>query len=463
MSGDDDGVPPPVEQPHRISIVGRLRRAIEALNEDTGSLTPVADTFHGDPQLVPLLRDVGEAELRAGRSVMDTADVVEDVARAYGVASVRTIVLPTAIFVRVQQRTDSQVEIDLGSPSGDTLSLRQVGDVHALEDRLRRAEVSPAEGRTLLAAILAQPPSLGAGSLVLGHATLALGFALILNPTLSVLPVTALLGAVIGLLRVVASRWSSLSTGLPVLATFVVTLMGVTWFAPWLGVDPVLVIAPPVVSFLPGALLTIAAMELTSGQVVAGTSRLGHGLAQLLLLAFGVVAGVTIAGPLPQGTSDTTLGTWAPFVGIAVVSIGYFFYAAPSPRALPWIFVLLVAVYGAQLLGATVLAGPLSGFVGGLVVAPLSELIARRPSGPPAVVTSLPAFWLLVPGALSFVGVSELAGGNAAGVEDAVQAVIALFSIALGVLFGTALARDARRVTRSIAAAARDSGAPGGR
>ena len=62
----------------------------------------------------------------------------------------------------------------------------------------------------------------------------------------------------------------------------------------------------------------------------------------------------------------------------------------------------------------------------------------------------LPAFWLLVPGALGFRGLSELATGEAAGVTDVIDTTLALFSIALGVIVGTALARDARSVTRAV-------------
>lgn len=87
--------------------------------------------------------------------------------------------------------------------------------------------------------------------------------------------------------------------------------------------------------------------------------------------------------------------------------------------------------------------------MGGLVVVPVAQLIARAPGGPPAMVTTLPAFWLLVPGALGFAGVSGLAADDPAGAAQVVQTLISLFAIALGVLIGTGFTRNVRGARRS--------------
>ena len=49
----------------------------------------------------------------------------------------------------------------------------------------------------------------------------------------------------------------------------------------------------------------------------------------------------------------------------------------------------------------------------------------------------MPAFWLLVPGALGLIGVTEyLSSDTMAGLEDFIGAVAAIVAIALGVLCG---------------------------
>jgi uncharacterized membrane protein YjjB (DUF3815 family) len=54
----------------------------------------------------------------------------------------------------------------------------------------------------------------------------------------------------------------------------------------------------------------------------------------------------------------------------------------------------------------------------------------------------LPAFWLLVPGVLAVVGLTDLVGNEAAvALLDLSRVLLSILSIALGVLVGVALAR----------------------
>jgi uncharacterized membrane protein YjjB (DUF3815 family) len=72
----------------------------------------------------------------------------------------------------------------------------------------------------------------------------------------------------------------------------------------------------------------------------------------------------------------------------------------------------------------------------------VAPAVAHLPGGPPSQVTFLPAFWLLVPGALGLIGVAEVVGNPAAAeVEDLVKPLGAIVSIALGVLCGVSLFR----------------------
>jgi hypothetical protein len=54
----------------------------------------------------------------------------------------------------------------------------------------------------------------------------------------------------------------------------------------------------------------------------------------------------------------------------------------------------------------------------------------------------LPAFWLLVPGAIGLIGITEIVGTNASlGSENFLSALVSIPSIALGVLVGTMVVR----------------------
>jgi uncharacterized membrane protein YjjB (DUF3815 family) len=96
-----------------------------------------------------------------------------------------------------------------------------------------------------------------------------------------------------------------------------------------------------------------------------------------------------------------------------------------------------------------VLGGYLSGFVGALVLTVVAYLVERAPSGPPALVSFLPGFWLLVPGALTLIGVTEyLAQSTVHGVQDLISAGGSMVAIALGVLCGHPLYRALARAMR---------------
>jgi uncharacterized membrane protein YjjB (DUF3815 family) len=160
----------------------------------------------------------------------------------------------------------------------------------------------------------------------------------------------------------------------------------------------------PLVTFLPGAALTMAVVELSAGEMITGASRLVAGTLQLLLLGFGIVDAAQVVGlPSADALVDTPtdqLGWWAPWVGVLLVGIGNYLYFSAPGGSLGRLLLVLYAAWIGQYLGDQALGGYLSGFVGASVMTPVAYIPERRPSGPPALVSFLPAFWLLVPGAL---------------------------------------------------------------
>ena len=75
---------------------------------------------------------------------------------------------------------------------------------------------------------------------------------------------------------------------------------------------------------------------------------------------------------------------------------------------------MLYVAYATQAARGLVLGSLGASFVAGAVVLPVAYAVQHRRSGPPVPVTFLPAFWLLVPGALGLAGVTEIVGADAA-------------------------------------------------
>ena len=110
------------------------------------------------------------------------------------------------------------------------------------------------------------------------------------------------------MLIVVGRPGTIIGDSMPIVAAFTVTVLTGTLLDWSVHDDAVRVITPPLISFLPGLVLTIAAIELTHGQVIAGASRLVYGLSRPVTLAFGLVAGIAVVGPISPHTSSSSSG-----------------------------------------------------------------------------------------------------------------------------------------------------------
>ena len=283
---------------------------------------------------------------------------------------------------------------------------------------------------------------------MLGTLILTLGLGLVLNPSAGTLPAFLVLGLLVGLLRWWAERDQMLGLVLPVAASFAVSWAAFRWAGPWFDAPALDLVIPALVTFLPGAALTMATIELAGGSMLSGSARLVYGLQTLLLLTFGIVMGVQLAGLPDHLPNADTLGAWAPWLGVFVFAVGHFFASAAPGRAFGWLLCVLFVAYATQVLAGALLGSLGGSFVAGMVVLPVAYAVQSRRSGPPVPVTFLPAFWLLVPGALGLEGVTELvASDQASGLGDFVNTLLTVVAIAIGVLVGTGFSERFGRAT----------------
>jgi uncharacterized membrane protein YjjB (DUF3815 family) len=270
----------------------------------------------------------------------------------------------------------------------------------------------------------------------------------------------AVLGVVVGVLKVFNRDRPVLAVPLPVVAAGLVSSLVFLALKNGLPVEPLHALVPPLVSFLPGGMLTLGMVELAYGDMVSGSSRLITGFVQLFLLAFGLAAGAVLIGYQPEhlveATSAETVsippGSWAewaewaawlepatPWAGVLVFGLGAYLHFSAPRRSFPWMILVLVCAFAAQQAAAVFFGKAGSGFFGTLVATPLGYLIQLRFRGPPAMVTFLPSSWLLVPGALGLLSVTHMLSDRDAGMDGLVTALFALTSIALGTLMGASL------------------------
>jgi uncharacterized membrane protein YjjB (DUF3815 family) len=125
-------------------------------------------------------------------------------------------------------------------------------------------------------------------------------------------------------------------------------------------------------------------------------------------------------------------------------------FRGASRSSLPWILLVVLVAYAGQVVGGAVLGPSLSAFAGALAMTPTAMVVARQPTGPPAIVSFLPGLWLLVPGAVGLEGVTQFLGEETLeGVSSLVTMGTSMVGIALGVLLGLAAGTEvARRLQR---------------
>jgi uncharacterized membrane protein YjjP (DUF1212 family) len=386
-----------------------------------------------------------------GDAVSEIQATLRGVAGGYGFPHARISAFPTVLIVGLQEDKPAGIRtID----SFAQLRLDQSSDVIRLARAAEAARVPPSDAVTKLRRILNAEPRFGLAANIASHAVLTVGLGLVIRPAPIDLWVYAALGAMVGALRSLATRFGSSGYFLAVVSASLVSAVAFLAHGGNEAASLRLTI-PPLVTFLPGALLTMAVVDLAMGETITGASRFVAGLLQLALLAIGIVIGAELvgdphSGPVAGSAADT-LGWWAPWVGVALFGVGVFVYNVGPPRSLPWLLVVLFAAWTAQLVGKQIIDPTLSGFVGAGVMVPVAHLVGRVRTAPPPHVMFLPAFWLLVPGTIGLIGITELVGNNAeAGSANLGAALAAIPSVALGILVGTMIVRAARVVTRRV-------------
>ena len=278
----------------------------------------------------------------------------------------------------------------------------------------------------------------------MGHVCATVGLAAILRATWVEVVLAALLGVVVGAFRLWTRRLSS--SYQPFVVLVAATAVSTSVFALTRVMDDLLtfpLLIAPLATFLPGGLLTIAVFELATGQIVSGASRLASGGLQLVLLALGIVAGSQLVGVPAGDLGSTTGGTVAvltPWIGVAVFGVGLVWFYGARSSARVWILLVMYVAYAGQVIGGLFFGSALSAFFGALAMTPVAVLAARRPNAPSPLVTVLPGFWLLVPGALGLDGVTRLFGaGGVAATGVLVTTVTSMVGVSLGVLLGLLL------------------------
>lgn len=393
------------------------------------------------PDLIIFMSEIGRALCAAGESVHETRETLDSIAQAYGVKQARIAVLPSMVLIQINERGINQTEIT--AVIRQSLRFDQLEAILSVAREARRAAIVPADGLLQLTSIWLQKPRFGRFTIIFGHVLLTLGLGLLLQPTPLALASCIVLGALVGLLKSFGSQTASLQVLMPIIASLLVSTLILMFTRDTASGEVLRVVILPLVTFLPGAALTTGAEELVYGETVSGSSRLIAGFLQLTLLSFGMIVATHFVGVLPhevlRNVPVNSIGWWAPWIGVAIFGIGNCLYLSASLRSLPWFLFTLYVTWIGQTLGTILLGGDISAFVGGFALIMAVNMSARL-GGPPPLITFLPGFWLLVPGASGLLGIAQILAGNQFfGYQDFIGAMLSILAIVSGMLAAVAV------------------------
>jgi uncharacterized membrane protein YjjP (DUF1212 family) len=406
--------------------------------DNSGQRTSQYNIQINEAELLEGLREIGRAMIASGVSVGVVTNTLTEISQLYGKAC-EIIVLPNMIFLKLG--LSSHGKIDFAVHSLSTLRLNQVSDLSETIDRVRNKQLPLSEVPQRIKVILKKEPRFKPALEILGYFLSCIGLTLLYRPELRALITTGAMGILAGLMLLWFGKRPRFNLLLPIIVAIVISTL--VFLLTRLGFiyGPANLIITPLITFLPGSMLTTGMIELASRNIISGSARLIYGVAVLVLLGAGIAVGLNISGlPAHQVSAYEAVyfPWWAPILGTLLFGIGSFVRLSGENRDLRWMLIVLYLAMIGQSIGEFFLDSNLGAFLGALLMTLSSEFIARSPRRTPAVVAQSLAFWFLVPGARGLLSVTSILSDNLQRATIGLgQVIVLIIMITLGVLFGT--------------------------
>lgn len=412
--------------------------------------------------------------LHSAEGAFELRDTVRAVGRAYG-AQAEILALAEGAVLTVRHSDGSSYH-DTVRVGPELTRLDLVSKAKFLVNRILAGQLSAAAAHAELTGLQSSREPYPWWLRLIGVTLFAIGFAPGVQQTWREVAAAAFLGAVMGVMFIVAEWVSGLRVLLPIVGTLIVAVIAFeVLHAQGAPGGAVLLMIPGLFILIPGDLLCAATAEIAVGQYTPGAVRLAQAAVTLVQLAAGVIIAAELTGvglkalsaPAPPGHS---LPEWLIVVAWIPFTFGLAWTFNARIRDVPWMLLLVYLAWGVQeLVLAHSLVVPQEGetgataavFVAATVLAFAAGVLEQFRDLPPRGVTILGGFFALTVGAVALQGLTALAGNpQVQGFNDIRDATSETVALTLGLIAGAvpAAAIAAYRRRARHAAAADDSG-----
>lgn len=346
---------------------------------------------------------------------------------------------------------------DVGGPENTRVLRMSPGDIDlarlcetdAIAESVITGAMDAREGRAALKALDRPSTSLQSALTVFCFGLTSGSVAVLLKSGWPELITAAAIGWLVGLMYQASATSPRLGEALDALAAFTATFIAfaVSHFITPLALDSVVIAS--IIVLLPGLSLTIAVSELSSQQLVAGTSRFAGAVATLLKLAFGAVAALQIGRALGWQTAES-MSTPLPeaYVWAALVVAAYAFAVLfrAGLRDYPLVMGAAMLSFVVTRYSGATFGAEAGVFFSGLAIAAAGNLYARVSNRPGALIR-VPGIILLVPGSTGFRSLSFVFERDVyLGLDAGVTVITVLITLVAGLMIGNLLISPRRNL-----------------
>jgi uncharacterized membrane protein YjjP (DUF1212 family) len=398
---------------------------------------PTPQTWnHGEtPAGIRCTLRLGSVLLGYGLPVHRVEESVNRLARAFGYEA-GTIGLPTALMITFRQRGQSDMYTVRAEPG--VVDLERLDKLHALVGRVERHELDVAAANDEVDAILSARPRYGRVAVGVASAATGGGTALLLGGGLRDAIASSVFGALNGALLALAAKRIDFARIIPVIAALSVSLGAVSLSDHGVPIRPAVLTLGALIVLLPGLTLTLATIELATGHLVCGTSRLMGAATTFMQLGFGVLLGASLgANEATMPMSPAVLPPMVEIAGALGLALGFGVLLGMPPRDLGWVLGVSGLAYGTARFVGVELGPEIGALAAATVVGVMSQAFARRYDRPSSILL-LPGILMLEPGSIGMLSLSSLiAGDTTSALTTGFRMVMVAMALSTGVVLGT--------------------------